>query len=485
MNKKEYSTSSIILGIVLSILVVYMTFTFTPRTKKVNEYYQVYLSGEKIGLIRSKQELYDLIDQEQQEIKKFYNVPKVYPPSGLEIEKVLTYKNNVMTAKEVYNEIKDIDPFTIEGYEVSVTLDKNKKNKFYILNKEDLDIAARNTVISFLKEEEYDAYLNNTQKNSSKDDGMEITDVYFDQPITIKKAYISTEKEIITNADDLSRFFLFGKTELSNTYKVKASDTIETIAEKNKLGVPDFLIANPDIVSEKALLAEGQEVNVAPINPVADVVVDSYQTETQKIKYESKTILDKTLNATERYVKQRGSNGFSKVVYATHEVNGQIINTKLVSEDVITPAVDEIVVVGAKNVVYVGNSTYWAWPTTKPYRLSSYYGWRIHPIRHVQNFHTGLDITGTKSYDIYAIQDGVVKAASYQSAMGNYLRIEHPNGYVAVYEHLKKKLVKVGEEVEKGQKIAIMGCTGSCTGTHLHLTIYHNGTMMNPLNLYR
>ena len=484
MNNREYSISSIIFGLILGLFVIYSYMTFEPREKKVNEYYQVYLGEEKIGLIRSRDELYDLIDEEQKEIKKQYNVAKVYPPSGLEVEKVLTYRNNVMTAKEIYNEIKDLDPFTIEGYEVTVTQDKNKKVKFYILNKDDLDIAVRNTVTSFLSAEDYDAYLNNAQK-STKDDGTEITDVYFDQPVTIKKAYISTEKEIITNSEDLSRYFLFGKTELTNTYKVKASDTIETIAEKNKLGVADFLIANPDIISEKALLAEGQEVNVAPINPVADIVVDSYQTETQKIKYESKTILDKTLNASERYVKQRGSNGLSKVVYATHEVNGQIVNTKLVSEDVITPAVNEIVVVGAKNVVYVGNSTYWAWPTTKPYRISSYYGWRIHPIRHTQNFHTGVDITGTKSRDIYAIQDGVVEVASYQSSMGNYLRIKHPNGYVAVYEHLKTKLVKVGEEVEKGQKIAIMGCTGSCTGTHLHLTVYKNGTMMNPLQLYR
>ncbi len=484
MNNREYSISSIIFGLILGLFVIYSYMTFEPREKKVNEYYQVYLGEEKIGLIRSRDELYDLIDEEQKEIKKQYNVAKVYPPSGLEVEKVLTYRNNVMTAKEIYNEIKDLDPFTIEGYEVTVTQDKNKKVKFYILNKDDLDIAVRNTVTSFLSAEDYDAYLNNAQK-SIKDDGTEITDVYFDQPVTIKKAYISTEKEIITNSEDLSRYFLFGKTELTNTYKVKASDTIETIAEKNKLGVADFLIANPDIISEKALLAEGQEVNVAPINPVADIVVDSYQTETQKIKYESKTILDKTLNASERYVKQRGSNGLSKVVYATHEVNGQIVNTKLVSEDVITPAVNEIVVVGAKNVVYVGNSTYWAWPTTKPYRISSYYGWRIHPIRHTQNFHTGVDITGTKSKDIYAIQDGVVEVASYQSSMGNYLRIKHPNGYVAVYEHLKTKLVKAGEEVEKGQKIAIMGCTGSCTGTHLHLTVYKNGTMMNPLQLYR
>lgn len=484
MNKSKYSVSSIVLCVFLSLFVAFMSFTFEPVERRINSYYQVYLSGDKIGLIKSKDELYTLIDEEQKEIKNHYHVNKVYPPSGLSVDKVLTYKTNVMTAKEVYNEIKDIDPFTIEGYEVTVTEDNDKKTKFYILNKEDLDVAVHNTITSFLSEDDYNAYLNNEQK-SSKDDGIEITDVYFSQNVTIKKAYISTENEIITNADDLSRFFLFGKTELTNTYKVKASDTIETIAEKNKLGVADFLIANPNIVSERALLAEGQEVNVAPINPVVDIAVDSYQTETQTIKYESKMKLDKTLSASERYVKQKGSNGLSRVVYATHEINGQIVKTQLVNEDVITPAVDEIVVVGAKNVVYVGNSTRWAWPTTKPYRISSYYGWRVHPIQHIQKFHTGVDITGTKSRDIYSIQDGVVVQSSYHHSMGNYLRIEHAGGYESVYMHLKTKLVKIGAEVEKGEKIAIMGCTGSCTGTHLHLTVYKNGTMMNPLELYK
>ena len=485
MSRSEFSISSIILIISLSIFVIFMSIIYKPATKTVNSYYQVYLGGEKIGLIKSKDELYELIDAEQQEIKNYYNVTKVYPPQGLEVQNVLTYKNNVMTVKEVYNEIKDLEPFTIEGYEITVTHSDKKKTKFYILNKEDLDVAVKNTITAFLSEEDYENYLNNTQKVNSNDDGIEITDIYFDQNVSIKKAYISTEKEIITNSDDLSRFFLFGKTKLTDTYKVKASDTIESISENNKLGVADFLIANPDIVSENALLAEGQEVIVAPIDPVADIVVDSYQTETQKIKYESKTILDKTLNASEMYVKQKGSNGLSRVVYATHEINGQIIKTSLVNEDIITPAVNEIIVVGAKNVVYVGNSTYWAWPTTKPYRISSHYGWRIHPIQHVRKLHTGVDITGTKSRDIYSIQDGTVVAASHQSSMGNYIRVRHDNGYESVYMHLKQRLAKVGDEVEKGQKIGIMGCTGSCTGTHLHLTVYKNGTLMNPLELYK
>lgn len=484
MNKSEYSVGSILLGSFLCVLVVYMCLTFKPASQKINNFYQVYLGGNKIGLIRSKDELYDLIDEEQQEIKKYYKVNKVFPPSGLEVQSVMTYKDNVMTAKEVYNEIKDLDPFTIEGYEVTVTDSNNKKKKFYILNKEDLDTAVRNTITSFLSEEDYEQYLTGNKK-STKDDSIEITDVYFDQNVSIKKTYVSTESQIITNAEDLSRYFLFSDLNPSKKYKVKSNDTIETIAYKNQLGVSDFLLANPSIKSENTLLAVGQEVTVAPIKPVANIAVDSYQTEMQTIKYESKTVLDKTLNASERFVKQKGSNGLSKVVYATHEVNGQIVKTTLVNEDVITPAVDEIIVVGAKNVVYVGTSTYWAWPTTKPYRISSGYGWRVHPIDGTQKFHHGIDIVGTPNNDIYSMQDGEVISSGYTKTMGNYLRIKYVNGYSSTYMHLSQRLVDIGDKVEKGEKVGIMGCTGSCTGKHLHFAVYdEDGDELNPLSVY-
>lgn len=486
MNKEKLSINTIFLTFIVVCFVIYMCLTFVPVERKINKFYQVYLGDEKIGLISSKEELYNLIDKEQNAIKEKYNVDKIYPPEGLEVQEVLTYNDNIMTSKEVYEEIKDSAPFTIEGYEVSIkSEDDEDPTTFYILNKSDLDVAVKNTILAFLTEEEYNNYLNgNTNK---EEEGIEITDVYFDQSVTIKKTYVSTEDEIITNSDDLSQYFLFGTTNLTDKYTVKASDTLETIAYNNKLGVSDFLIANPDIAGENALLAEGQQVTVSPISPVANIVVESFETELQTIKYETKIEYDKSLSAEETYVKQEGSNGLSKVTFATKEMNGVILNSVQTSHEVINEAVDKIVVVGAKNVVYYGNTTYWAWPTTKPFRISSYYGYRVHPIRGEEHFHSGVDITGTSSKDIYAIQSGTVKSAAtgWNSGAGTNVKIEHEGGYVSVYMHLSKYLVKPGDKVEKGQLIGIMGCTGSCTGTHLHLTVYKNGTMMDPLKLYQ
>ena len=339
------------------------------------------------------------------------------------------------------------------------------------------------------KEENYDKYLAGEQ-DKIVDTGTEITNIYLKDDVTIKKTYVSTEEKIFTDVDELSMYFLFGTTDLKDTYKVKATDTIESIAYKNRLGVSDFLIANPDIAGENALLAAGQEVIVANVNPLSDVVIESFETEYQTIKYETKTIIDKTLNADQTYVKQQGSNGLSKVTFATKQINNSIVNTAQVSNQVIRETVDRIIVLGGKNIVNYGNTTYWAWPTVKPFRISSHYGYRIHPIRKTRHLHNGVDITGTSSKNIFAIQSGKVTHAGWSGGgEGINVTIDHENSYKSTYMHLRKALVKAGQRVEKGQVIGIMGCTGSCTGTHLHFTVRKcNGKScptINPLTLYQ
>jgi len=484
MNKK-LSLSLLLGGIFVVVLTTYLAFAFNVPDSVIHEYYQVYLNGKKIGLIESDQALYDMINDEQKDIKEKYGVENIYPPSGLEVQKVNTYSNKITSVKTIYEEIKDLEPFTIEGYQVTVTNTDDKKfETFFILNKEDLDVAIENTITSFLTEEEYKNYLAGIEK-SEDEEGKQITNVYFDQEVTLKKTYISTEENIMTNADDLSRYFLFGTLDLGDKYTVTAADTIETIAYNNKLGVSDFLIANPEIVNENALLAIGQEVTVAAINPVANIVVESYDTTLEEVVYETKIEYDKTLNADQTYVKQEGSKGLSKMVYATEYMNGVIMKTAFVSEEVITEPVDRIVVYGGHNITYVGNSTYWAWPTSRPYRISSHYGYRVHPIYHDVRLHDGTDITGTKSDNIYSIQSGVVAVSAYNSSSGNYIKIDHQNGYTSTYLHLAKQLVSVGDKVEKGELIGIMGTTGASTGKHLHLIVTKNGKKINPMTLYQ
>ena len=478
-----YSFKSLFFGLMLVIFVLYMCINFKPVERTVNKCYQVYLQGEKIGLIYSKDELNNLIDKEQQSIKEKYKVDKVFSPQGLEVREVNTYNSNIMTVEEIYDEIKDLDSFTIEGYEVSIKDSDGKKKILYILDKDMLDKAVKNVVLAFVSEDEYNKYINGEYKK--KDKGKEITNIYLNNEITIKKAYVPADENIITDLNTLNMYFLFGNTNLQKKYKVKSTDTIESIASKNKLGVDDFLVANPDIPGENALLAVGQEVTVAPINPLSGIVVESFETEYQTMKYETKTQFDKTLNADQTYIKQQGSNGLAKVTFATKEVNGKVQKSAQVSSEIIKPVVDRIIVYGAKNVIYYGNTTYWAWPTVKPFRRSDGFGWRI--LNGQPNFHKGVDITGTAKKDIYAIQSGKVIEAQkgYNGGFGNVVKIDHGNGYVSIYAHLSKILTKKGATVEKGQLIGMMGNTGLSYGTHLHLGVQKNGEYINPYGLYK
>ena len=129
MNKKV-SWVKILMLMIFIIFISYMVIDFDMQNNAVHEYYQVYLNGKTIGLIESSDELYDLIDKEQEHMKEKFGVDKIYPPSGLEVQKVNTYKSKLMSAKSVYEEIKDLDPFTIEGYRVKVTSKDKSKSKW-------------------------------------------------------------------------------------------------------------------------------------------------------------------------------------------------------------------------------------------------------------------------------------------------------------------------------------------------------------------
>lgn len=483
MNKKGKILGTIFC-IIMSALIFGMGFVDKEDISNSVTLFQVYLNGKKIGLVASKQELYDLIDKEQEAIKQKYNVTKVYPPKGLEISAIKTYNQNVISAKDIYNIIKNEAPFTIEGYEITIK-DEENPIKFNLLHKEDLDESIKNTILSFVDQEVLEKYIAGTQEEIT-DEGETLDRVYLKQEIKIKEAFISTEDYIFTDAEELNRYMLFGTLEKGKEYTVKLGDDIKTVATKNMLSVNEFLIANPQIVSENALLSVGQKLNISLINPLVDVVEETTLVEKQTIKYETTVEYDKTLSSTKRYVKQEGSNGLVKVTYKNEIVNGEIYNAVTLQTEELAPTINRILVVGGMSTVYVGDSTYWAWPTNKPYRFSSYFGPRG------GSWHYGLDITGPgHGSPIYAIQSGVVTSAEIIGTMGKAVLINHNNGYNSVYMHLSKILVKKGEAVVKGQVIGLMGNTGRSTGTHLHLGVwtggssYSNNRMIDPLLLYK
>ena len=114
--------------------------------------------------------------------------------------------------------------------------------------------------------------------------------------------------------------------------------------------------------------------------------------------------------------------------------------------------------------------------------ISSYFGKRNDPFTGKIANHTGVDFAGRSGTEITAVADGVVTWSSDRYGYGIMVEVDHGNGYITRYAHNLKNLVSVGDIVEKGQIIALMGETGRATGPNLHFEVLHNGNQINPLN---
>lgn len=114
--------------------------------------------------------------------------------------------------------------------------------------------------------------------------------------------------------------------------------------------------------------------------------------------------------------------------------------------------------------------------------LTSPYGYRTHPITGNYTMHNGVDLACDYYTPIYASKSGYVTTATYQYAYGNYVTINHMDGYSTLYGHMSYYVVADQEYVEQGQVIGYVGSTGYSTGSHLHFTIYYNGSTVNPMN---
>ena len=123
------------------------------------------------------------------------------------------------------------------------------------------------------------------------------------------------------------------------------------------------------------------------------------------------------------------------------------------------------------------------WPAQSSSRITSPFGYRVHPILGKKKFHTGIDIGAAAGTNILAANSGTVIAAIHgTTGYGNYVMVDHGGGIVTLYAHCSQLLVKKGDKVKRGQKIALVGSTGMSTGPHLHFEVRKNGEYQPPLD---
>lgn len=507
MKTKKTNTVAIIITLILAIFVFLVGFT-NKKFEQLPLKYQIYLDGKSIGVINDSNELYALINKEQSAIKDQYNVDQVYPPKGFEIEKYISYDEKVNSVDEIYDQIKNSKDFTIKGYTITISTpptdneDAKVSARINVLDKSVFEESINRLINSFIAKDKYDAYMSDSQ-TPIKETGSLIENIYFNENISIKEAYLSIEDKIFTDSESLTRYLMFSDENASEDYTVQKGDTIASIANAHERNTNEFLIANPKFKNENNMLAVGEVVNVALIKPLITIVVDEYIVEDTEVKYDTEIKYDSSKSSSYKKVEVEGKNGIQRVAKHVQVTNGAVSEGGVIDKDntyMIREVVNEVITRGNKSYnpgsgefgnfgTYVDDGTNWAWPTNYPYILSSPYGWRWGTI------HNGQDITGTGyGSPIYSVGNGVVRFAGYGGYVGGRaglnIVIEHPNGYWSVYAHLSDVYVTEGQTVTRKQKIGAMGHSGVATGTHLHFSIvdgvpYDGGKFFDPMQLWK
>ena len=298
-----------------------------------------------------------------------------------------------------------------------------------------------------------------------------LIDLYLADDVEVVEAYLM-DSEITPLADAIEE--VTKDQEKETIYEVQSGDTLSQIAELNGLTMDELIEMNEAIENENSMIRIGDEIIVTIPEPELSVsrVEEAYYEESYDAPVQY--IDNDEWYTTDKVTLQEPSAGFRKVVADVSYKNNKEVAREIVKEEVVIESVPKIVERGTKiPPTYI-----------KPVsggRLSSGFGGRKAPTKGASTYHKGVDWSLPIGTAVMASSSGTVVKAGWGSGYGYVIYINHADGRQTRYGHLSKVLVKQGQYVQQGDKIALSGNTGRSTGPHLHFEILVGGSQVNPL----
>ncbi len=298
-----------------------------------------------------------------------------------------------------------------------------------------------------------------------------VRNIDFDENVEVVQAYVDADK-ISTLEEAIEA--VTKTSEKNKKYEVVAGDTLGGIAQKNDMSIDDIISLNSAAIpNANATLRVGDEITIYSPEPELSVVRTERRYYEENYDADVIYIDNDEWYTNETQVIQQPVTGYRKVVADVTYRNAELVNTDILYENVTVKAVAKIVKRGTK---IPPSYIYPVWG-----RISSGFGRRKAPKRGASTFHKGVDFAVPIGTAVMASCGGTVTRAGWGSGYGYCVYIQHPDGRSTRYGHLSKVLVKAGQTVSQGQKIALSGNTGVSTGPHLHFEILIGGGQINPL----
>lgn len=299
---------------------------------------------------------------------------------------------------------------------------------------------------------------------------------------TLDSQLDAAEKELESAEQQINENLELSKNRIRSAYEQGDASMLEIIAQSKNIY---DLISKVEIVSRITQkdneLIESIRINKAIIEEKrAEIKSDKDKSEKAAQQLSSKkNQLEKKQNASERLIDEINSDeaATKRAVEAAEKAEEQLQNE-------IRAALAAASSQGSSGVVDSGD---FMWPLDSKYRnITSPFGYRTHPTTGVYKLHSGCDISssGIRGASIYAAKGGTVMKAGYNRGYGNYVLINHGDGYATLYGHADTLLVSAGQVVNKGDVIGYVGNTGYSTGPHLHFEVMKDGEYTNPLSYF-
>lgn len=264
--------------------------------------------------------------------------------------------------------------------------------------------------------------------------------------------------------------------EAAQSYAVSKGDSLWSISRGANISESDLKKANP-VLKEDPVLKVGQVLNLVTAEAKLHVrILESVKTY-QSVPFSTTYKYTDKRWSNQSAVVVKGTAGKKAVYYQVESVDGVEIRREVARSSVEVEPVAKVIEKGTSRWPSAATGIF-RWPLTTGY-ITSYFGARW------GSTHGGVDIGAPTGTSIYAAASGTVVTAQWNSSYGNYVKIDHGNGYATLYAHASALLVQPGQKVSKGQIIARVGSTGNSTGPHLHFEVQRNGVRINALQFFK
>lgn len=264
----------------------------------------------------------------------------------------------------------------------------------------------------------------------------------------------------------------------ARTYTAAEGDTVQTVLDATGVAWDSLAALNPDLTGTDQELASGTEVITGVQSPdLLQVKVIRRESYTSEIPYDTVETQSSEYDFGETVVTSAGQNGLQEITQDITYIDGVQTEISTVSVETLQEPVSEYVTKGThlkSGMTANYGSGEWMWPVPQYTYVS----------RWMSSFHKGADICAAYGTPIYASDSGVVVTAGYHYSYGNYVVIDHGNGWTTLYGHMSALGCSSGQAVERGEVIGYVGSTGNSTGNHCHFEMHHNGTLVSARNFF-